>query len=124
MLGVAPSRGDFMAVSRGTYDVWHRAPSIRLTANSRIKDGDTLLVSFYSPGIIYSKQQVTVSLSEPAVLDVMDREMRAASRIWNSPAYIMNYDEIRSSGWEPQPDGAHLTPGQLLARMCARPSTS
>jgi hypothetical protein len=33
---------------------------------------------------------------------------------------MMNYDEIRSAGWEEQPGGAHLTPGQLLAKHVTR----
>ena len=119
-LGVAPSRGDFMVASHGTYDVWHRPPSIRLADKSRVKDGDTILVSFYSPGIIYVKQQVTVSISDPGVFDLMDEEMKWVARVWNSPCYVMGYDEIRSGGWEPQPGGAHLTPGQLLANHMSR----
>jgi len=119
-LGVAPTRGDFMVSSRGTFDVWHTPPPIRLTENSRIADGDTILVSFYSPGIVYVKQQVTMSMSDPVVFDYMEQEMKWVSRVWNSPCYFLNYDEIRSGGWEPQPGGAQLTPGELLAKHITR----
>ena len=114
LMGRAPTRGDFMAVSRGTFDFWHEAPGIRLTKDSRIKEGDVLNVSFWSPGMIYIKQQVTVSLSEPAVFEMMDKEMKWTSRVWDSPCYMMGYDEIRSAGWEPCPDGTRKTPGELL----------
>jgi len=120
LLGVAPSRGDFMAASHGTYDVWHEPPSIALTEGSRIRNSDTLLVSFYSPGIIYVKQQVTASMSDPMTFDLMEQEMKWVARVWNSSCYVMSYDEIRSGGWEPQPGGAHLTPGQLLANHMKR----
>lgn len=119
-LGVAATRGDFMTSSHGTFDVWHSPPAIRLAENSRIKDGDVILVSFYSPGIVYVKQQVTVSMSDPLVFDYMEQEIAWAARVWDSPCYLMNYDEIRSGGWEPQPDGGQLTPGELLALHIAR----
>jgi hypothetical protein len=119
-LGAAPSRGDFMVSSRGTFGIWHDGPPIVLTENSRIKDGDAILVSYYSPGIIYVKQQVTVSLSEPAVFDVMEDEMKRVSDAWQATGYFMNYDEIRSAGWEMQPGGAALTPGQILANHIKR----
>lgn len=119
-LGVAPTRGDFMVVSRGTYDIWHEGPSIELTANSRIKDGDAILVSFFSPTVIYEKQQVTVSVSEPKVFEIMEDEMRRVSALFGAKSYFMNYDEIRSAGWEDQPGGAHLSPGELLAKHVTR----
>ncbi len=119
-LGCAPSRGDFMLSARGTFEIWHEAPPIVLTADSRIKDGETLLVSFYSPGIIYVKQQVTLSVSDPAAFAPLEDEFRRVSALWQSRCYFLNYDEIRSGGWEPQPGGATLTPGQLLARHVAK----
>jgi len=119
-LGVAPTRGDFMVVSRGTYDIKHAPPSIQLTSASRIKEGDVLLASFYSPTVLYDKQQVTVSISEPLVFDIMDEEVRRVSEAYGAKCFMMGYDEIRSAGWEDQPGGAHLTPAELLAKHVTR----
>jgi hypothetical protein len=97
------------------YDIWHPGPTIELTPKSRIMEGQTLLVSFYHPHVVYY-DQVSISLEDPAVFDIMDRQMRKMHQVWNASAYFMAYDEIRVGGWEVQPHGAHLTPGQLLAR--------
>jgi len=119
-LGRAPSRGDFMMSSRGTFDAVHEPPLIELTANSRIRDGEIILVSFYSPAIIYVKQQVTTSMSDPRVIEMLDDEFRRVHELFNSGAYFLGHDEIRSGGWEEQPGGAHLTPGQLLADQISK----
>jgi hypothetical protein len=97
------------------YDVWHQGPTIDLTPKSRITAGQTLLVSYYHPHVVY-QNQVSISLEDPKVVSIMDRQMKAMHKIWNAKAYFMAYDEIRVGGWEVQPGGAHLTPGQLLAK--------
>lgn len=98
------------------FTVDHEAAKIVLTDDSRIKDGQKLLVSFYHPIRIYGDQNV-VSIQEPKVLEIMEDQATRAIKAWPVGSYFMGgYDEIRVGGWEPQPNGAHLTPGQLLAR--------
>jgi len=92
----------------------HQAPKIVLTDNSRIKDGQKLLVSYFHSIRIYDEKEI-VSLEDPKTLELMDTQMKLASRIWPTGAYFMEYDEIRIAGWEALPDGRHLKPGELLA---------
>lgn len=96
-----------------TYD--HDAPRIVLTDSSRIKDGQKLLVSYYHSMLIYEEKEI-LSLDDPKTMDFMDTQMNLVSKIWPTGHYFMEYDEIRIAGWEPQPDGQKLTPGQMLAR--------
>jgi len=91
----------------------------RLTEGSRIKDGQTILVSYYHTVLIYGDQLV-ISMEDPKVFDIMDAQMKDMARIWPTGAYFMNYDEIRIGGWEPQPGGAHLKPGEELAQHVAK----
>jgi len=98
---------------------WHKGPDIVLTPGSRIRNGDTILVSYFHPQRIYN-DQVLVSLEDPKVFQLMDDQMKRVSAAWNAPGYFMNYDEIRIAGWEKQPEGTPLPPGELLARHVSR----
>ncbi len=93
--------------------------NITLTPNSRIKDGDTILVSFVHTTRIYDSQMV-ISTQDPKVFDLMDDQMRRMAKGWPTNTYFMKYDEIRIGGWEVQPDGQKLTPGQFLARHATK----
>ena len=99
----------------GPYDIWHKGPEIELTENSRIKDGDTILVSYFHPHFIYNDQYV-VAMDEPKVFDIMEDQMKRVHALFNAPGYFMYYDEIRIAGWEIHPDGSNPTPGQILAK--------
>ena len=94
---------------------WHEGPAVTVPDGSRIKDGDTILVSFYHPLRIYA-DQIIVSMEDPKVFDLMERQAKAAVEAFKAPGYFMNYDEIRIVGWEEQPGGTHYTPGEIVAQ--------
>jgi len=106
-------------LGKNDYSIRHDAPTMALTGNSRIKDGERLLVSFYHPAVI-KDDQVTCSLVDPKVFTLMEDQMKRIVELLGAPGYFMSYDEIRVGGWEEQPGGAHLTPGQLLAKHVSR----
>ncbi len=109
---------DPMLGQRG-YAIDHEAPVLTLTAASRIRDGETLAVSYFHPMIIYN-DQVTCSVTDPKVFDLMDDQMKRMEELWHAPGYYMEYDEIRVGGWEVEPGGGHHTPGELLAAHVAK----
>ena len=86
------------------------APPLRLTAASRIRDGATVLVSWYYPPVILGSQ-VNLTINEPKVFELMDYEMQWAAKVWGATGYMMNVDEIRVAGWEE----GDAKPGQILA---------
>ena len=119
-LGAAPMP-DWLSVlppKGGIYDVWHEPPAIVLTKDSRIKDGDVLLVSYFHPHVIYS-HQVNCSLEDPKVFDLFDEQMKRVKALWDAPIYVLSYDEVRVAGWELQPAGTRRATAQLLARHVA-----
>lgn len=120
LMGKAPMP-DFLSYlpPGGSFDIWHEGPPIRLTANSSIEDGETLLVSYFHPHIIYG-HQVTGSLTDPKVFEIFEEQMQWMKKVWDAPAYFMAYDEIRTAGWEKQPAGAERTTAQLLANHVSR----
>ncbi len=103
----------------GSYDAWHEAPVLKLTGNSRIRDGETLRLSYFQPMIIHSSQ-VGCSLVDPKVFVIMEDQVRRMHKMFGAPGYFMGYDEIRVGGWEPTPDGRTLTSGEKLAEHIAK----
>ena len=94
----------------------HVGPKIELADNSRIKPGQKLLVSFFHPGRIYGSQTV-ISIQDPKVFELMEKQVQYMAKVWNAPGYFMKQDEVRAGGYEVQPNGQHLTSGQLLAKQ-------
>jgi len=103
----------------GSYDAWHEPPVLRLTSNSRIRDGQTLRMSYYHPMGIHGGQ-MACSLVDPKVFAIMRDQIRRVRKMFDAPGYMMAYDEIRVGGWEPTPDGRQLTSGQKLAEHVRR----
>lgn len=95
------------------------APELKLTKGSRIRESQTLLVSFFHSTTIYNDQEIC-SIQEPRVFELMEEQVRKTLKVWPTGSLFMNYDEIRIGGWEAQPQGENLTPGQMLAQHVRR----
>jgi hypothetical protein len=98
----------------GEFPIDHEAPAIVLTADSRIKDGQKLLVSYYHHIRVYTDQD-GISLEEPATWPIYEQVFKQIVQAWPTGHYMINYDEIRHGGWEAMPDPSIKTQGQLLA---------
>jgi hypothetical protein len=101
------------------FEQYHQPPPIKLTPNSRIREGQTVLVSFYHPAIIGSSQ-VMCCLSEPEVYKILEDQVRHVNDLLHPEAFLMNHDEIRCANWDLSCQQRGLTPGQLLADNVAR----
>lgn len=99
----------------GAYDLWHAPPEIRLTAGSRLAEGDLVQADYYHMATIYN-HQVTASLIEPTVLEVVRGQLAGTRRALAAAdafgGWMLGYDEIRVGGWE---EAQGRTPGQQLA---------
>lgn len=98
----------------GEYDMDADGPDIELTKNSRIKNGQKLKVSFFH-AYRMGKDQDIISTQDPAVFDLMEKDISLAVKVWGTDGYVMGYDEIRIGGWEIEPNGKTRTPGEILA---------
>lgn len=96
------------------WQAYHDMPVIHLTANSRIKDGQRLRVSYYHPTIIY-EDRVTQYLSEPKIFDDWRDEVKKVNDLLHPSAFFMEHDELRVVDQCASCQAMHMTPGQLLA---------
>ncbi|MDQ2686690.1 MAG: carbohydrate binding domain-containing protein, partial [Armatimonadota bacterium] len=93
---------------------YHDAPPIKLTANSRIKDGARLRVSYYHPVVVY-EDRVTFCLSEPQIFADWKEEVETANKLYHPDAFFMEHDEMRVIDQCALCQSKHMTPGELLA---------
>ena len=98
----------------GTYDTRHEPPAVTLSPDSRITEGQRVLLSGYHASIVHG-QEVNCSMADPAVFRICADEVRHAREALNPDGYFMQHDEIRCTGWEPLETARFKTSGELLA---------
>jgi len=103
----------------GEFEFDHAGATIRLTARSRIKNGDRLRVSWYHP-IITHGFQVMCCLSEPELEQILRDQARRINDLFHPKTFFMSHDEIRVANWCRACQDRKLTPGQLLAENVRR----
>ncbi len=100
-----------------SFQIYHPSPSIVLTDNSSITDGEQLRVSFYYAALIpncdFNSGFAAVTLDDPDVLSMRDDEMTRLNDLLHPPGIFENYDEIRVGNWEQR--STPMTEGQMLA---------
>lgn len=110
-LGNVPYAGEF------SFD--HAGATIKLTAKSRIKDGDKLRVSWYHPVAIHGSQ-VACSLSDPKVFEILTDQAKRVNELFKPKTWFLSHDEIRVTGWCKDAEDSKLTPGERLASNVKR----
>jgi hypothetical protein len=103
----------------GQYSFSHAGPKVVLTADSRIKDGERLRVSWYHPVRIHADQMMCC-LSESKVAEVLREQARKVNDLLRPATFFMSHDEVRVAGWCAACRAAGETPGELLAANVRR----
>jgi len=93
---------------------YHEEPVIKLTADSRLKDGQRLRVSYYHSLVVY-EDRITSCLSEPKIFDDWRQEVVEANDALHPAAFLMSHDELRVMNQCAACQGMNMTPGELLA---------
>ena len=75
----------------------HPGPAIRLLPASRIRDGQSLLVSYYH-GMAINKGQVTVCMSEPELYDIWQTQTELIQKHLAPKRWLLSMDEVRAGG--------------------------
>jgi hypothetical protein len=103
----------------GQFRFRHAGPAITLTADSRIKDGDRLKVSWYHPVHIHGEQMMCC-LSDPKVYELLRDQARRVHELLKPKTYFMSHDEIRVANWCKTCQATGKTPGAMLADNARR----
>lgn len=108
---------DFEAIRDPQLHPWrpyHEQPPIKLTAGSRLKEGDRLRVSYYHSLVVY-EDRLTSCLSEPRIFADWKAEVERAERLLHPAGFLMSHDELRVINQCAACQSKQMTPGQLLA---------
>ena len=106
----------------GRFDRYHPPPLLRLTADSAIQEGETLVVSYYH-AVTAKRRQATVCLNHPAVYDLFEKEVRALKEALQPRSLLLGHDEILAANWCGSCRRQGRTAGELLAenlRTCTK----
>ncbi len=103
----------------GEYDFSHPGPSLQLPENSRIKDGETLKVSWYHPVAVHGSQMMCC-LTEPKVYELLRDQAKRVNELFHPTTFFMSHDEIRVAGWCRACQETKKSPGELLAVNAGR----
>ncbi len=116
--GTAYEEGrDFVRIVDPQLHPWvayHEQPAINLTADTRIKDGERLRVSYYHPIIVY-EDRITSCLSEPKIYAEWEADVKRINDLIHPAAYLMSHDELRVMNQCALCQSKKMTPGELLA---------
>ncbi len=96
------------------WQAFHDPPLIKLSAATRIRDGERLRVSYYHPIIVY-EDRLTSCLSEPKIFSEWEDEVRTVNALLHPAAFFMSHDELRVINQCALCKSRHMTPGELLA---------
>jgi hypothetical protein len=108
-----------MVPYEGEYEFNHPGPPLRVSANSRIKDGDRLRVSWYHPVLVLGSY-AACCLSEPKVYSLLRDQARRVNDLYRPKTFFMQHDEMRVANWCRACRSRKLTPGELLADNARR----
>jgi hypothetical protein len=103
----------------GRWEFGHKGPTIRLTAGSRVQDGDKVNVSWYHPVLVHG-EQVACSLLAPKVFELLADQAKRVNDLLHPKTLFMSHDEIRVAGWDETATKSGLTPGGQLAENARR----
>ena len=97
----------------GNFDNYHRAPQVRIPEGSRIKEGDIVRISDWHTTVTMSGQTGCAWNAQ----GVQDRAARILQRIhsdFDLDGYMLNFDEIRQGGYDPEDTMAHDSSAEAM----------
>lgn len=96
----------------------HDGPSLAILPAGRIRDGETLAVSYYHSIVI--QHRTPLCMSEPEVYDIWRNELELVNKIFSPHRYFLKIDEIRAGGSCWACKKRNLTMGQILGDCVTR----
>jgi hypothetical protein len=103
----------------GEFEFSHEPARLRLATGSRIRDGQTLRVSWYHPVLTHGSQ-IMCCPSEPKTYDLLRDQARRVNELLRPKTFFMSHDEIRVMNWCKACTDRKLSPGQILADNVSR----
>lgn len=107
-----------MLRANGSY-TYHTGPTLRRIASGSIKNGDSLLVSYFHPVTVYGDENgigsTMLCISEDTTYKVIGKQMKQVNDLYHPDRFFLGHDEIRSMNSDSSCLRRNLSPAQILA---------
>lgn len=96
------------------------ALALKLTSDTRVREGQRLRVSWYHSMLIH-ESQVTVCMGEPSLYEIFDHEAKLLAEKLKPRAVMLNMDEVRMGGTCKACEGRNMAEllGECVTRQAA-----
>jgi len=101
--------------SPSTFDVIHDAPLSSVLSNSRLHEGQTVLVDFYAASIVNGAPSLCVNAAKSKAH--MKANIRRVFALMHPHFVFLSAEDGRSLGWDPACEGASVNSGDMLASL-------
>jgi hypothetical protein len=98
----------------GEFEFAHDPPEVSLSSNTRIRDGQRVLMDYYCAASTDSGK-TALCLSDPASIALMKAVIKNVDELIHPDGFFLSHDEIRIMNWDEACTKRGLTPGELLA---------
>ncbi len=120
----APVVDTVMAKNHGSYGPYHQPPTLRRLPGGSLKNGDTVLASFYHPlttvADIEGNGSVMVCLSEDTLYTLIADQISRVDDLYSPSHFFLGHDEIRAMNHDLACTSRDMTPAELLADNLTR----
>ena len=97
------------------FSSYHDQPVLRVKSGSGISEGQRLRISYFHTMPVYG-WQTTAALTDPAVFDVIEDQMRYSERLLSPDGWHLGFDEIRIGNWCDECLANGWTAGETIAQ--------
>ncbi|MFO0961043.1 MAG: hypothetical protein U0800_26980 [Isosphaeraceae bacterium] len=95
----SPTRKPGQVPYAGEFEFGHEAPAIRLTASSRLKDGQKLRASWFHPVLTHGTQVMVCPSEVRRLGELLRDQIRRVNDLLHPKTFFLSHDEIRVMNW-------------------------
>lgn len=124
---VTPIVDPAVAANHGSYGPYHTPPTLRRVTSGAIRNGDSIIVSYFHPFTSVSDENgngsVMSCVSDDTLSSILSDQMRRIDTLFDSKDVFMGHDEIRNMNHDSACLSRNTTPAHLLAdnlNLCMR----
>jgi hypothetical protein len=103
----------------GEFDAYHESPRLLSLPNSRIRDGQTILISYYHATIV-REGGVICCLGQAMPYDIVRDQIARLQEILHPKGFFLGIDEVRVANWCESCRRRSISPGAMVAETTRR----
>ena len=115
----APVIDPLVEQKKGAFGQYHTPPTFRRLTNGTLRNGDTVVISYFHPFTAVSDNQgngsVMVCVSEDSLYSILGDQITRVNNLYHPDNFFLSHDEIRNMNRDSACLHKNLSPAALLA---------